>query len=102
MRLIEVFTSIAIKNDRIHDFVIRVIQSWEVLILARLLVNCKSRHGLIILKIFENLINIRFDKNTLDISFDKYKRSKFGKAVFDMDTKTKFDGCPFLQFLYNF
>ena len=101
LRLLEIFTSIAIRNDRIHDFLIKVTQPQQVITLARLLVSCKSRHGLIILKIFENLINIRFDKNTLDVSFDKYKRSKFGKAVFDIDTKTRFDDCPFLQFLYN-
>ena len=101
LRLIEMFTSVAIRNDGIRDFVIRVAQSEQVLTLARLLVSCKSRHGLIILKIFENLINIRFDKNTLDKSFDKYEKSKIGKAVFDIDTKTKFNDCPFLQFLYN-
>ena len=101
LRLIEVFTSIAIRNDKIQDFVVRVTQSQQVLTLARLLVSCNSRHGLIILKIFENLINIKFDKGTFDKSFDKYKKSKIGKAVFDIEAKTKFDDCPFLQFLYN-
>ena len=101
LRLLEVFTSIAIRNQRIHDFVTKITQSAQIIALARLLVSCKSRHGLIILKIFENLISIKFDRDILYKSFAKYKKSEVGKLVFDIETKTKFKDCPFLQFLYN-
>ena len=91
LRLLEIFTSIAIRNDRIHDFLIKVTQPQQIITLARLLITCKSRHGLIILKIFENLINIRFENNILEKSFENYDKLKAQKAAFDIDTKTKFD-----------
>ena len=100
LRLIDVFTSIAIKDSKMHSFVTKVARPEELLCLINLLLNSKSTHGLIILKIFENLIKIKLDKNTIDEAIAHYKQTDSGKKVFSIETKFK-SKCLFLQFCYN-
>ena len=97
LRLIDVFTSIAIKDSKMHSFVTKVARPEELLCLINLLLNSKSTHGLIILKIFENLIKIKLDKNTIDEAIAHYKQTDSGNKVFSIETKFK-SKCLFLQF----
>jgi hypothetical protein len=69
LRLLEMFTAIALKSSDVHKFVIQVTGPSQLNSLAHLLMYCKSRHGLIILKIFNNLIQIGIDQGTLDETF---------------------------------
>lgn len=69
LRLLEMFTAIALKSSDVHKFVIQVTGPNQLSTIAHLLMYCKSRHGLIILKIFNNLIQIGIDQGTLDDTF---------------------------------
>jgi hypothetical protein len=102
LRLLEMFTCIALKNDKIHQFVIQVTRPSQIKSIVNLLLNCQSRHGLVALKIFNNLIKIGVEKGVMDEAFLEYKStSDEGRRLFEMETKVVFEDCPFVQFCYN-
>ena len=102
LRLVEIFTSIALKNNHIHQFVLKVTRPAQIKILVHLLINCQSKHGIMTLKILTNLLKIGIDKYTLDNSFLELKEMESVKEIFDMETKVKFSECAFIQFCYNY
>jgi len=102
LRMLELFTAIAVKSSHIHQFVLQVTRPTQIKALVHLLLNCQSRHGMITLKILTNLLRIGIDTSTLDSSFVELKEAGIGSDIFDIQTKVQFDGCPFLQFCYSF
>ena len=90
LRLIKIFTSIALKNTQIHQFVLKVTRPAQIKVLVHLLINCQSKHEIMTLKILTNLLKIGIDKNTLDNSFIELKEMESVKEIFEMETKVKF------------
>ena len=101
LRLLEVFTSIALKDSKIHSFVVQVTRPTQILSLISLLLNCQSKHGLITLKIINNLLKVGIDKGTIDEALNEYKNTDSGKKLFAIKTKAQFEDSAFLQFFYN-
>ena len=102
LRLIEMFTSIALKNSHIHQFVLKVTRPVQIKTLVHLLINCQSKHGIMTLKILTNLLKIGIDKNTLDNSFIELKEMEVVREIFELNTKVKFEEWAFIQFCYNY
>lgn len=102
LRLVELFTSIAIKSSNIHKFVLQVTRPPQIKALVYLLLTCQSRHGMMTLKILRNLLQIGIEKSTLDNSFSELKEVETVKEIFNMETKVVFEDCPFVQFCYNY
>lgn len=90
LRLIEMFTSIALKNSHIHQFVLKVTRPSQIKVLVHLLINCQSKHGIMTLKIMINLLKIGIDKSTLDNSFVELKEMETVREIFEMNTKVNF------------
>jgi len=101
LRLLEIFTAIALKSSQVHIFVMQVTGVSQVRTLANLLLYCNSRHGIITLKIFNNLLKIGIKQEILDDAFKEIQESLVGKEVFEIKTKVKFENCTFLQFCFN-
>jgi hypothetical protein len=102
LRLLEVFTSIALNNSQIFEFVMKVTKPSQLAVILRLLMKCNYRHGMIIIKIIENLINIGFDPSLFNEAIEGVKKAKEAQHVFDLKPITKFDKSEFLQFLFNY
>ena len=101
LRLLEIFTAIALKNKQIHQFVLQVTRPVQISTLIHLLLNCQPKHGMATLKIFNNLIKIGIETGTLDESFKDIEDTPWGKKLYQTETKVRFEDCPFLQFCYN-
>jgi hypothetical protein len=101
LRLLEVFTAIALKNNHVHQFVMQVARPAQVFELTKLLLNCRPRQGTVTLKIFSNLIKIGVSSQTLDDAFVEFKKTEIGAELLGLETKVTFEDCPFLQFFYN-
>ena len=102
LRLVELFTSIAIKSTNIHKFVLQVTRPPQIKSLVYLLLTCQSRHGMMTLKILRNLLQIGIEKSTLDSSFSELREIETVKEIFEMKTKVVFEDWPFIQFCYNY
>ena len=101
LRLLEIFTAIALKNKQIHQFVMQVTKTKQILELTKLLLNCRPRQGMITIKIFSNLIKIGISAQTLDDAFVDLSNLPLGNELMNLETKTKFKNCSFLQFFFN-
>ena len=102
LRLLEIFTSIAVKSKQINQFVLRVTNSDHIQTLLKLFLKCRlTQHAMIILKIFGNLIKLGVGMNTLDEAMTEVKTTTWSKQLFDTKTKANFGECAFLQFCYN-
>ena len=91
LRLLEVFTAIALKNKQIHQFVMQVTRPMQILELTKLLLNCRPRQGMITTKIFSNLIKIGISSKTLDDAFTDLANLELGKELMSIKTLTQFE-----------
>jgi hypothetical protein len=101
LRLLEVFTAIALKNSEIHRFVMQVTRPSQILSLINLLLNCRPRQGMITLKIFSNLVKIGIASKTLDDAVNDVGKNPLGQELMSLETTVKFENSPFLQFFFN-
>ena len=102
LRLLEVFTSVALKSKQTNKFVLRVTRPMLIQALVQLFLKCRFiQHGMIILKILENLIKLGISIDTLDETFAEARNTFWGKKIFRIRTKVDFGDYQFLQFIYN-
>jgi alpha-tubulin suppressor-like RCC1 family protein len=102
IRLLEVFTSIALKNDQIHEFVLKVTQPVQLSILWKLLLTDNFLHGIAIMKIINNLMKIGIELSIFDEAIHFLKDFSVAKELLNLKPKTSFEGSIFLQFLFNY
>lgn len=91
LRLLEIFTAIAVKNKEIKQFVLQVTRPIQILSLANLLMKCKWEHGIIILKVISNLIVVGLERSTIDEAFVMITSTPLGKEISEVSTQAQFD-----------
>ena len=102
LRLLEIFTSVAIKSQQINKFVLRVTRPMLIKALVQLFLKCRfSQHGMIILKILENLIKIGIGTEALDEAFAEARNTLWSRKIFNVKTHVDFEDHHFLQFIFN-
>ena len=71
-------------------------------VLVRLFLKCRfPQHGIIILKILENLIKLGIGTEVLDEAFSETRNTLWSRHIFKVKTHVDFEDHHFLQFIFN-
>ena len=101
LRLVEVFTNIAQDSHTIKNYARNLIDQKVISFLLKLLTVCQSKHGLIITKIFTNLIQIGVHQQVFDQAVDAVHNIPSVENVMSQEVKCKFEDSKFLEFCYK-
>ena len=101
LRLLEIFTAIAVKSKGINHFVAQVANPKLISTLMELSVMCQEiQHSMVVMKILSNLITLGIAHDVINETFAQIKNSSWGKPIFTVNTKADFEN-NFLQYCYN-
>jgi hypothetical protein len=98
LRLLEMSTSIAFKNPKIRNFVLKETTPERISYLIKLLLSCQRKHGIIILKLLKNYQRLEIPGHIFDEAIEMLEENGLTK---DIHPKTQFENSPFLQFCFN-
>ena len=104
LRIIEIYTSVALRNSDCFALVLKVSTPNELTSLIELLVYAQPRHGLIILKILENLIALGIPQELFEESIQRLlsaEGSVHKRLIDNTKTEIKFES-KFIQFLFSY
>ena len=101
LRLLEIFTAIAVKSKGINHFVAQVANPKLISTLMELSVMCQEiQHSMVVMKILSNLITLGVAHDVINETFAQIKNGSWGKPMFTVNTKADFEN-NFLQHCYN-
>ncbi|CAI2387911.1 unnamed protein product [Moneuplotes crassus] len=100
LRLLNMFTSISLKNDRIKDYVKRYITPGQISKLITILLKCSIREGTIVLAILSNLIEVGISLNVFDNALKTISTLNRVQKITKLATKSEFPSV-FLQLMFN-
>ena len=99
LRLLEIFTAIAVKSKGINHFVAQVANPKLISTLMELSVMCQEiQHSMVVMKILSNLITLGIAHDVINETFAQIKNSSWGKPIFTVNTKADFEN-NFLQYI---
>ena len=102
LRLLEIFTAIAIKSTSINHFVVQVATPAQISALMELALKCQEiQHSKVVFKIISNLTKLSDLHIKINEAFNLIKESSWGKDIFEVNVKANFEGYTFLQYLFN-
>ncbi|CAI2359604.1 unnamed protein product [Moneuplotes crassus] len=100
LRLLNMLTSISLKNDRIKDYVKRHTKTEQISKLITILLKCSIREGTIVLAILSNFVEVGISIKVFDIALKSISTLNIVQTISKLTTKSEFPS-EFLQLMFN-
>jgi hypothetical protein len=102
LRLLETFTTVAQTNLNVRHHLEKALRGETLALLLRLLVTSQARHGIIVVKILTNVVNLGIVQDIIQNSEDLFSTDGEFRKVMGIESHVTFEGAKFLEFCFKF